>query len=79
MKDRMILGVLALISTILGIIIGVHQLGAEYVTNKQFEERKANVEKQFTGVEKKLDEIKTEQAEFRRETNRKLDDLLERP
>lgn len=79
MKDKLLLGVLGVISTIIGIIIGVHTLSAQFVSNDVYEERKEHVEGEFQAIEKSLDEIKSEQKDFRKETNEKLNTLLMKP
>jgi hypothetical protein len=77
-KDKLVIAVLGIISTVLGILIGAHQLAADYVTKDTFIEHKVVISTEINGIERRLDEMKEQQAIFRRETNEKLDELLRR-
>lgn len=78
MKDKVVLAILGLLSTLLGIIIGAHQLAADYVTKDVFIEHKVAIGTEINGIERRLDDMREQQAIFRRETNEKLDELLRR-
>ncbi len=69
-----------IVQTVLGAVLsgGIAWTTWATVTANRHETKIAVVETKVNNVDKSLDEIKGEQKDFRNETNKKLDRLLER-